>query len=579
MSALLRMALSWFGILVSLAGMARAAEELPFARWQRTAEGARPWPELGLEVPVIAQEGAVYIVLEQPPAEGRLTLPRLNNLVYRAWWDVRDRAPTAVPRPSLTGSEYARPFVPPRERLLKFTQTPTAWTIALDGSIRYPAIVVLDVAGEPLLSQDPVILRPGSDNVLTLPAHHAAVHGEKLQFEPLPHKNTVGYWVNPQEWAEWRVATEQAATWDVHVLQGCGAGQGGSAVSLHVGEQQLPFQVEETGHFQNFRWRVVGQLTLPAGTHAIELRCHKLARNAVMDVRQIRLVPADAVQTVRDCRDVAPDCFLPPLTLEEPAPGRRLLLQAPGYAETSAYHVLTLPTDWNSQRRFPVIVEWTGNGPYQNERGDRCTGRVEDAKLGYGLAGNDGFLCLSLPYLNQAGTANVTQWWGSPPDHRPESTIAYARQAIAQTCQQFGGDPEALILVGFSRGALACHALGLHDDEIAPLWKALVCFSHYDGVRTWPYAGSDAESARRRLARLGPRPEFICSESQATGASSLAQIREYLAQSGVPQASPSQFTLAETGFVNHDDAWILRPSATRDALRSWLRAQLKHEVP
>ncbi len=31
-----------------------------------------------------------------------------------------------------------------------------------------------------------------------------------------------------------------------------------------------------------------------------------------------------------------------------------------------------------------------------------------------------------------------------------------------------------------------------------------------------------------------------------------------------------EFTFLETGFRNHNDAWVLRPSPARDAARDWL---------
>jgi hypothetical protein len=33
--------------------------------------------------------------------------------------------------------------------------------------------------------------------------------------------------------------------------------------------------------------------------------------------------------------------------------------------------------------------------------------------------------------------------------------------------ENFGGDASAVVLTGFSRGAIACGYLGMHDDETA----------------------------------------------------------------------------------------------------------------
>ena len=42
--------------------------------------------------------------------------------------------------------------------------------------------------------------------------------------------------------------------------------------------------------------------------------------------------------------------------------------------------------------------------------------------------------------------------------------------------------------------------------------------------------------------------------------------RSYLQDTG----TEGDFTFLETGFRNHNDVWVLRPSAARDAAREWL---------
>ena len=66
--------------------------------------------------------------------------------------------------------------------------------------------------------------------------------------------------------------------------------------------------------------------------------------------------------------------------------------------------------------RMPVIVEFAGNGPYKSRFGDISTGLVEGSKLGYGITGGKNFIWVCMPYLNNDGTANVTQWWGNKPE-------------------------------------------------------------------------------------------------------------------------------------------------------------------
>lgn len=264
-----------------------------------------------------------------------------------------------------------------------------------------------------------------------------------------------------------------------------------------------------------------------------------------------------------DLSSIPADLEIPVLSSGPPAAGKRVRLTL--FPETPPV-ILHLPADWDHGKRHPLLVELAGNGNYRNAFGDVSTGRPEGSRLGYGLSGGKGCIWACVPFLNAAGDDVAITWWGDAPEFRPDSTVAFLKRAVPALCERFSGDPDRVILCGFSRGSIAANAIGLHDDEIARLWRGFVCFSHYDGVREgWPFAVSDRASARRRLARLGMRPQLICHESDP-GRFNLDATRDYLTASGVP----GDFTFLETGFRNHSDAWLLRPSPARDAARKWL---------
>jgi arylsulfatase A-like enzyme len=131
------------------------------------------------------------------------------------------------------------------------------------------------------------------EGTISLPARTAEVHGLQLRYEPLPHKNTLGYWTRAEDWASWEFTVTTPGKFAVEVLQGCGKGQGGSEVQLSVDDQKLKFTVEDTGHFQNFKPRELGTLTIAQpGRYTLEVRPVKKANAAVMDLRQVTLKPA-----------------------------------------------------------------------------------------------------------------------------------------------------------------------------------------------------------------------------------------------------------------------------------------------
>jgi hypothetical protein len=233
-----------------------------------------------------------------------------------------------------------------------------------------------------------------------------------------------------------------------------------------------------------------------------------------------------------------------------PAPGKRVKRFLRRYDGTDVYHALYLPTDWVKGRKYPVIVEYSGN-KWKNSQGT-----VDECDLGYGISGGKGVIWICLPFVDTNSGKNAATWWGDL-----DATVDYCKQSVEEICNEYGGDSSRVFLAGFSRGAIACNYIGLHDDEIASLWRGFICHSHYDGVRQWAYGGSDRGSAAKRLNRLGARPQFISQER------SVDATKEYL-----KEVFPSgNFTFLSLPFADHTDQWVLYDTAERKVLRDWFK--------
>ena len=134
-----------------------------------------------------------------------------------------------------------------------------------------------------------------ADGSITLPASTADVQGVMLRYEPLPHKNTLGYWVRPDDWASWEFDVKTPGGFAVEGLIGCGNGSGGAAVEFRIDDQILKLTVPVTGGFQNFVKQNLGRVTLDrAGRHRLEIRAISKPGPAVMDVREVKLIPDPA---------------------------------------------------------------------------------------------------------------------------------------------------------------------------------------------------------------------------------------------------------------------------------------------
>lgn len=257
-----------------------------------------------------------------------------------------------------------------------------------------------------------------------------------------------------------------------------------------------------------------------------------------------------------DWKAIPPDLIVPAVTHGPPAPGKRVPQTSIGWECTSVYHLLHLPTDWQPGKKYPVIIEYAGNGPYSDERGDTCDGSVEGCILGYGISSGRGMIWASLPFIEEKNgiTQNAQRWWGDV-----EQTKLYCLETVRDICARFGGDSQRVFITGFSRGSIACNYIGLHDDEIAKLWRGFICHSHYDGYRRWPGDGGKA-AVLERLKRLGNRPQWISQEVTT------AATEKWLQSTGLT----GDWTFVAMPFPNHSAAWTLRDIPERQRLREWL---------
>lgn len=204
-------------------------------------------------------------------ASGPTRIPRVCASLRGAWFDGHPDS-TVVVHPEI---EY--------------------WEIRFKGE-RTSDQVVLEFDSPPLTPQEIGPITQAGDGTLTLPCGMGLTTGEKLRFEPQPHKNTIGYWTKAADSVSWKIKVDQPGAFNVGALQGAAQNGGGLArISLLRGDTVVDsreFPARVTGHFQNFEWQHAGVLTVPdAGEYSVKVEAVKIDKVALMDVRQIHLSP------------------------------------------------------------------------------------------------------------------------------------------------------------------------------------------------------------------------------------------------------------------------------------------------
>ncbi len=245
---------------------------------------------------------------------------------------------------------------------------------------------------------------------------------------------------------------------------------------------------------------------------------------------------------------------MPALTEGPPAPGAFVKVVAPEYAGTGVYHGLYLPPDWQPGRRYPAIVESPCN------KTQTFTGKVDDVRLAYHLAGCRSFVVVALPYIQN--DANLDNGWGDV-----DAAVAYWDLNLARVVRDHAVDPGAVFSVGFSRGAISTSYVGLYTDLIADHWLGFLMHSHADVVTNLtPDKGAGSQV---RMGRVQGRATFISWGAVADGGQGNSEKGAALLGSlGDPVT-----TFAVPG-VGHTDAWIVDDAASRQTAQTWLFGHL-----
>ena len=251
--------------------------------------------------------------------------------------------------------------------------------------------------------------------------------------------------------------------------------------------------------------------------------------------------------------DKSPRLVVPLMQMEKPTPGKLVKQQLSQYLGTDVFHSLYLPTNWQSGKKYPVIVEYAPNIFYH--AACYSTGKVEDVVTAYGISKGQDYILVSLPFVSLDGKQNETNGWGSA-----DLTTEYALKAVRSVCEDYGGDPAGIFITGFSRGAIAAGYIGLRNDEIADSWLGFIACQHTDGDG-WGKSDVDADV---RIARLRGRSVFLIDNSSYPWALK------------VPTAG-SDLKIDKSGIGAHSAASFLDNRSSTTNVRVWVAATYQNK--
>lgn len=270
---------------------------------------------------------------------------------------------------------------------------------------------------------------------------------------------------------------------------------------------------------------------------------------------------------------------VPAMTEDEPGVGKRVRVTPSEYAGSDVYYSLYLPKGHMPGKKYPVIVEFTGN--YYPTSGS--SGEAKDANLGYAVAEEIGAIWVVMPYITMDGQYQVT-WWG---DER--HVLDFCIKNLRRVCRTYNGNTSELFICGFSRGAIGVNYLGLYDEEVADAWLGFFSHDHYDGVREWGKTswgsplGDYRIKAAERIVRLNGRASLI-SQNKNVG-----EIQKYICDGGFSDIARFTYVSVDVSDIVipavpnsdiphvHTDKWLCYESVPADSVFKWFRDTLANK--
>jgi hypothetical protein len=211
--------------------------------------------------------------------KGKVEIPRLATMIESVTGEVREQACD-----------------------VKVDSQPLTWFIEWDASKvmqndDFELMITMKCHDRPVSINQVRPIAQRADGFIRIAAHQAVTKGTLLRYEPQAHKNTVGYWTKAEDSANWTIDIVQGGRFSVAILAGCGEGQGGSTIDFTLSRSgssssssaSVQFVTKDTGHFQNFQWQSIGEVTIEPGLYSLKVQPKSIAKQAALDIREITL--------------------------------------------------------------------------------------------------------------------------------------------------------------------------------------------------------------------------------------------------------------------------------------------------
>jgi hypothetical protein len=138
----------------------------------------------------------------------------------------------------------------------------------------------------------PKAISPDEHGILTLPANRCDLYGPTLEYMPEDH--ALG-WNNARDACSWKIDVPRAGRYVVSLEWSCDASCAGNQMAIECGDARIVTTVPSTGTWQQHQTREFGELELAPGPQRVTVRADGPIKEALLDLRWMKLTPKGAV--------------------------------------------------------------------------------------------------------------------------------------------------------------------------------------------------------------------------------------------------------------------------------------------
>jgi alpha-L-fucosidase len=219
----------------------------------------------------ITSDGAIlYLHVFNWPEDGKLVVPGLKNSGQQAYVLADPAKKTLAMQSGAEGLTLSVPTAAP---------DPVCSTIVLKA--KGPLSIE-----QPSLAQDP-------DGSVVLPAGDARLHGGTIQYEAGDQRGNLGFWTDPDDWADWTFQVTRPGKFEVRGEFAC---LEPASLEVSVGDSHTSGAVSATGDYGRFKSVQLGVIEIASpGKVTLAVRPVKDGWHP-LNLRAIRLKPAGAAR-------------------------------------------------------------------------------------------------------------------------------------------------------------------------------------------------------------------------------------------------------------------------------------------